>query len=166
VHHPFYPDKTAKFKSFEEYNQQISIQVLEDFFVVYERYIGNYIELGDNWCTFTEKFKDLFTENSLLIERSYDDPSITSVDQCLYDICMTVDKSCSLDNVTTIRGGKFAVYRFEGLIQDIFSSFQGIFNIWMPRSGYEMDERYGFDIYREVDGETMYAVMDLCLPIK
>ncbi len=164
--HPFYPDKLARFQSFEEYNKRILIKELDDFLVVYERHIGNYIELGKNWYDFTEKYKEYLKEDTLLIEKSYHDPSITNVDQCLYDICMTVDKSCSLENVTTIQGGKFAVYRFNGLIQDIFVAFQGIFNIWLAYSGYEMDERYGLGIYRMVDRENMHVVMDLCIPIK
>ncbi|MBP6491688.1 MAG: AraC family transcriptional regulator [Clostridia bacterium] len=166
VTHPYYPDKIARFKTFEEYNKDIVIQELNDFTVIYERHIGNYIELGKNWCEFTEKYQQYMRDDTLLIERSYDDPSITNVEQCLYDICMTVDKECSLDNVTTIQGGKFAVCRFEGYIQEIFGAFQGIFNIWLPNSGYEMDERYGLDIYRAVDGETMRVVMDLCIPVK
>lgn len=166
VPHPFYPDKLARFQSFQEYNEHILIQELDDFVVIYERHIGNYIELGKNWYDFTEKYKEYLNEETLLIEKSYHDPSITNVDQCLYDICMTVDKNCSLDNVTTIQGGKFAVYRFDGLIQDIFVAFQGIFNIWLTYSGYEMDERYGLDIYRTVDRENMHVVMDLCIPIK
>jgi len=166
VPHPFYPDKIARFQSFEEYNKHILIQELDDFVVIYERHIGNYIELGNNWYDFTEKYKEYLKEDTLLIEKSYHDPTITNVDQCLYDICMTVDKNCSLDNVTTIQGGKFAVYRFDGLIQDIFVAFQGIFNIWLAYSGYEMDERYGLDIYRTVDREKMHVVMDLCIPIK
>lgn len=164
--HPFFCDQLAKFQSFEEYDQQITIQQLNDFVVIYERHIGNYIELGKNWCDFIEKYKDYFMEDTLLIERSYDDPSITSVEQCIYDICMTTHTSCSLDNVTTIQGGKYAVYRFDGLIQEIFVAFQGIFNIWLPQSGYEMDERYGLDIYRAVDCENMHVVMDLCIPIQ
>ncbi len=164
--HPFYMDKLAKFKSFEEYDKQIIIKKLDDFVVIHERHIGNYIELGKNWCEFTEKYKDYFKEDTLLIERFYDDPSITSVEQCLYDICMTVDKNCSLDDVMTIQGGKFAVYRFDGLIQDIFVVFQGVFSIWLAHSGYEMDERYGLDIYRNIDRENMHVVMDLCIPIK
>lgn len=166
VSHPFYQDKLAKFQSFEEYDQRILIQELDDFVVVYERYIGNYIELGKNWYDFTEKYKNYFKEDTLLIERFYDDPCITSLDQCLYDICMTVDKNCSLDNVTTIQGGKFALCRFDGFIQDIFTVFQGVFNIWLPDSGYEMDERYGLDIYRTIDWKNMHVAMDLCIPIK
>jgi len=79
---------------------------------------------------------------------------------------MTVDQSCSLDNITTIPGGKYAVYRFEGLIEEIFGAFQGIFTVWLPKSGYEMDERYGLEIYRAVDEYNRYVVMDLCIPIR
>jgi AraC-type DNA-binding domain-containing proteins len=166
VPHPFYSNKLARFQSFTEYDQHILIQELDDFVVIYERHIGNYIELGENWYEFTEKYKDYFKEDTVLIERFYDDPSITSVDQCLYDLCMTVDKNCSLDNVTTIQGGKFAVYRFDGLIEDIFAVFQGIFSTWLAYSGYEMAERYGLDIYRAIDRENKHVVMDLCIPIK
>ncbi|GMQ62088.1 GyrI-like domain-containing protein [Vallitalea sp. AN17-2] len=163
---PFCSEKIAWFQSFEEYAQQITIMELDDFVVIHERHIGNYIELGKNWCKFKEKYKDYFKEDTLLIERFYDDPSITSVEQCLYDICMTVDNNCSLDNVITIKGGKFAVYRFDGLVQDIFAVFQGVFNIWLADSGYEMDKRYGLDIYRDIDTQNKHVVVDLCIPIK
>jgi len=164
--HPFYPNNLARFQSFEEYDQQITIKELPDFVVIYERHIGNYIELDKNWREFTEKYKDYFREDTLLIERFYDDPAITRVEQCLYDICMTVDENCSMDNVITIPGGKFVIYRFDGLIKDIFIAFQGVFNIWLADSGYEMDERYGLDIYRDIDRAHMHVVMDLCIPIK
>ena len=163
---PFYPDEITRFQSFKDYNEKIQIKELEDFFVIYERHIGNYIEIGNNWCKFIEKYKDYFTEDTLLIERFYDDPTVTHVGQCLYDICMTVDKSCTLDNITTIYGGKFAVYKFNGLIQEIFAALQGVFMIWLPESGYEMEQRYGLDIYQNIDAESLYVALDLCIPIK
>jgi AraC family transcriptional regulator len=166
VQHPFVQEHVSRFKAFKEYDELVTIQEFEDFLVIYERYIGNYTELEGNWAKFTEKYRDYFTEATLLIERSYDDPSITSVDQCLYDICMTVEGGCPLDNVMTIHGGKYAVYRFDGVVNDIFSAFQGLFNVWLPGSKYEMDERYGLDIYRAVDCDTYHVVMDLCIPIK
>lgn len=134
VLHPFYPDKPAPLQSFEEYNRRIKIQELNDFTVIYERHIGNYRELGKNWCDFTAKYKEYVKEDTLLIERSYDDPSITNVEQCLYDICMTVEKDCPLDKVMTIQGGKFAVYRYDGPIQGIFHAFQGLFTVWLGAS--------------------------------
>lgn len=164
--HPFYPDMHAGFQSFEEYEKQIRIEEMDEFEVICERHIGNYIELGKNWIGFLERYKDYFKEDTLLIERSYNDPSITSVDQCVYDICMTVDKNCSMDHVTSIQRHKYAVYRFDGLVQDIFGAFLGIFNIWLPNSRYEMNERYCLGIYRTLDIENIQVVMDLCIPIK
>jgi AraC family transcriptional regulator len=166
VQHPFVQEHITRFQSFREYDEKITIQKFEDFTVIYERYIGNYTELEANWAGFTEKYKDYFTDEALLIERSYDDPAITSIGQCLYDICMTVGEGCPLENVMNIHGGKFAVYRFDGFVEDIFAAFQGIFNVWLPASKYEMDQRYGLDIYRAVDCDTHHVVMDLCVPVK
>ena len=163
--HPFILDKLAEFQSFEEYNQWIQITELDDFVVIYERYLGNYLDLGKNFCEFTEKYKNYLKEDTLLIDRFFDDPSITNVSQCLYDICMTVDENCLLENVMTIQGGKFAVYRFDGLIPDIYEVLQGIFNIWLPNSRYEMDERYGLDIYRQRNRDNRHIIMDLCIPV-
>lgn len=166
VPNPFGEEELIRFQSFEEYNKHVIIQEMSDFVVMYERHIGNYIEIGEKWRDFIEKYKDYFKDDTLLIERSYDDPSVASVNQCVYDLCMTVDANCSSDNVTTIQGGKFAVYRFDGKVNDIFCAFQGLFNVWLADSGYEMDERYGLDIYRSISWENMTVSMDLCIPIK
>jgi len=164
--HPYISDHLAKFQSFEEYNQKIEIRELADFWVIYERYLGNYLDLGEQWLTFVAKYQAYVNCDALLIERFYDDPSITKVSQCLYDLCMTVDANLRLENTTSIEGGIFAVYRFDGLIKNIYESLQGIFNIWLPNSGYKMDERYGLDIYRKIDRENSHVIMDLCIPIK
>lgn len=164
--HPYISDHLAKFQSFEEYNQKIEIRELADFWVIYERYLGNYLDLGEQWLIFVAKYQAYVNCDALLIERFYDDPSITKVSQCLYDLCMTVDANLRLENTTSIEGGIFAVYRFDGLIKNIYESLQGIFNIWLPNSGYKMDERYGLDIYRKIDRENSHVIMDLCIPIK
>lgn len=164
--HPYDWQESVRFLSFAEYDQHIKIQEFDDFVVIFERHIGNYQELAANWAAFAAKYRGFFADDTLLIERSYDDPSITQIDQCLYDLCMTVDPACPLDNVMTISGGKFAVFRFEGAVKDIFGAFQGIFNIWLPGSSYKLDERYGLDIYRSVDCENLHVVMDLCVPVQ
>ena len=64
-----------------------------------------------------------------------------------------------------IQGGRWAVYHFDGEIKDIFETLQGIFNVWLPRSGYRMAQRYGLNIYRYIDREKHRVRMDLCIPI-
>lgn len=163
---PFYSKGLSGFDTFDGYNGKIKTQELEDVMVIYERVIGNYIELKEKWFQFMDKYRDYIKADTLFIERFYDDPAITNLDSCLYDICMTTDEFLTLDNMTSIKGGKFAVYRFEGKIQDIFCAVQGIFSVWMPESGYEMDERYGLNIYRKIDRNNEYVVMDIFIPIK
>lgn len=80
------------------------------------------------------------------MERSYDDPSITDLSQCIYDMCIKVEESCNLDNTTIIKGRKFAVYPFKGLVTEIYSVIQGVIHQWLPHSDYEIDEKYMLNI--------------------
>ncbi len=164
--HPFYPDTVNEIISFEECNKKITIEFIEDQFVIYERRIGNYQNLGHEWSEFLEKYKEYLADKTLLIETTFDDVSITNVNSCLYDICMSVDKDCALKNTYTIQGGKFAVYHFKGFSQQIYSAYQNIFNVWLPKSKHKLDKRYGFNCYREIECETMYMVLDLYIPIE
>lgn len=164
--HPFYPNTVNDMESFEECNKKISIEYMEDLYVIYERRIGNYQNLGKNWAEFLEKYKEYLTEKTLLLESTFDDASITDVNNCLYDICMSVDKSCTLNNTNTIQGGKFAVYHFKGFPQQIYTAYQNMFNVWFPNSKYRIDKRYGFDCYREINCDTMDMVIDIYIPIE
>lgn len=164
--HPFYPNTVNEIESFEECNKKVSIEYMEDQFVIYERRIGSYQNLGQDWAEFLEKYKEYLTDKTLLLESTFDDVSITDVNSCLYDICMSLDKSCTLKNTYTIKGGKFAVYHFKGFQQQIYAAYQNMFNVWFPKSNYRIDKRYGFDCYREIDCETKYMVLDIYFPIE
>lgn len=167
VLNPFNPEKIAFFETYEDYAARIKIEEIADVRVIYERTIGDYYELKEKWIRFMETYKDYFNTDTVLIERFYDDPSIASPNNCICDLCISADKEIYVsDNVTTIKGGRFATYRFEGRIADIFCTLQGIFRVWLPKSGYEMDERYGLNIYRKINLNDDFVVMDLCIPIK
>jgi AraC family transcriptional regulator len=163
---PFYPEGHSDFDTYDVYDHKIKLQEIPDYLVIYERLIGNYIDLKEEWFAFLDKYKNYMKADSLLLERFYNDPAITNLDSCICDICITTDEFCKLDHVTLVKGGRFATYQFEGEIQDIFCTIQGIFSIWLPSSGYEMDKRYGLNIYREIDREKERVIMDLCIPIK
>lgn len=157
---------TIGLEPFEVCNQKISIEILEDYPIIYQRYKGNYGDLSVHWGEFQEKYKNYITESTLFIERTYDDPSITHINECLYELCMTAPKDCNLENIYMLKGGKFAVYHFKGLVKEIYASYQSIFNVWLPQSNCKIDDRYAFEIYRKVDCDSMYMEIDLCTPIK
>lgn len=162
---PFTPERIVHFKTAEEYADKIEIQELNDFFVIYERFIGNYVDIEKQWYQFLDKYKALFNENTILLERFFNDPAITSSSQCICDICMTVGQDCNLANVMWIKGGKWIVYHFDGAIKDIFETLQGIFSVWFPGSGYSMAQRYGLNIYHHINRDNHSVIMDLCIPI-
>lgn len=164
--HPVFNYSNIRLQTFDECNDRISIETLDDFYVIYERRIGNYGDLSANWEAFQNKYKEYITDKTLFIERTFDDPSITDIDECLYDICMSIDINCSLENTYTIEGGKFAIYHFKGYMQEIYSAYQSIFNVWIWQSGYCIDERYSFEIYRKVYCSSKYMEIDICIPIK
>lgn len=162
---PFPPERVAHFKTAEEYAAQIKIQELDDMFLLYERFIGDYIDLEKNWYQFLDKYTALLSEKTILVERFFNDPVITAPAQCICDICMTVAHDCDLSNVMRVCGGKWMIYRFDGEIRNIFETLQGIFNVWLPQSGYKMTRRYGLNIYRYIDRAHHSVVMDLCIPV-
>ena len=163
---PFTPERVVHFKTAEEYGAKIKIKELDDFFVLYERFIGNYVDIEKNWYLFLDKYEAFLHEQTLLIERFFNDPAITSSSQCICDICMTVSQDCGLENVMWLKGGKWIVYQFDGEIKDIFETLQGIFSVWLPKSGYSMTQRHGLNIYHSIDRDNHRVVMDLCIPIE
>ena len=166
MQNPFHPDQTTVFDTFEAYDRSITVIESEGYTVFYERFIGNYYELKERWPRFIAEHKDFIHEKTLLLERYYDDPSITSLERCICDLCMTLDRPLESGSTTSIKAAKFAVHRFEGKIEDIFGRVQGLYRIWLPDSGFEMTERYGLNIYRGIDLENGTVVMDICIPIK
>lgn len=162
---PFTPERIVNFKTAEEYAAHIEIQELDDFFVAYERFIGNYVDIEKHWYQFLDKYSSFMSEKTILLERFFNDPTITNLSQCICDICMTVEQDCGLDNVMWISGGKWIVYHFSGEIKNIFEILQGVFSVWLPESGYSMAQRYGLNIYHHIDRDNHSVVMDLCIPI-
>ena len=68
----------------------ITVENLDSFTVIYERKKGNYHELPQEWCRFIEKYEHLATEETLYMECTIDDPTITDEDHCMYDLCQTI----------------------------------------------------------------------------
>lgn len=165
--HPFFHHEWWQMESFEACNGKVLIKEIPDHRVIYERRFGSYENLSRDWDGFIGRYGEHVTEGTKFIERTYDDPAVTSLENCMYDICMSVDENCRLENTTVIRGGKCAVYRFKGPAKFIYAAYQTIFLVWFPKTSYEMDAgRSLFDIYYLVDCDTGYMELDICVPVR
>ena len=152
----------------ESMEKNITIETLPDMFVIYERKKGNYKNMPSQWCSFIEKYSYLKTDDTLYIECTLDDPSITDEDNCLYEICQTVDKTDRrISNLSTTKftGGKYAVYHYKGWPEFLYMVYQEVFCRWLKKTGYEIDSRPIIDIYKLVRDDG-YMEIDICFPLK
>lgn len=163
---PFYPERTDIFATYDAYQAKVRIDELPELTVLYERMIGDYSEIKETWLKLINGYSRYLHAGTWMIEKFYDDPSLASHGSCICDLCIPVGWDCELPNVAAIKGGTVAVYPFEEKIADIFCAVQGFFSVWLPNSGYEMAERYGLNIYRKIDLNSDFVVMDVCIPIK
>lgn len=166
MEHPFFHHEHWRVESFGECNRKITIKQIPDINVIYERSFGSYEQLSREWCRFIEQYRAYLTEKTRFIERTYDDPAVADSENCLYDLCMSVDKHCLLENTTTLQGGRCAVYHFHDHMKYIYAAYQTLFLVWLPGTAYALDSsRSLFDIYYAVDSSSMTVEMDICLPI-
>lgn len=113
------------------------------------------------------KYREYVTENTVFLERTYEDPAVTREENCLSDVCMTVGEDCPLENTAVIHGGKCAVYGFKGSMKHIYAAYQTIFLVWLPQTGYTVDGRRSlFDVYHRVEEDGEYMELDICVPVK
>ncbi len=165
--HPFFHQEEWQVGSFEECGSRITREVLPDYYVIYERRFGSYEGISRAWHEFLGKYGEYIAEDTKLLERTYDDPAVTASENCLFDLCMSVEADCPLENTALIRGGACVVYHFKGHAKHIYAAYQTIFLVWLPRTDYELDTgRSLFDVYHRVDSDTMYMELDICVPVK
>ena len=143
----------------------VRYEIKPDYEVMYERSIGNYDELKTHWCMFMDRYKDEMDEDTIFFERTFDDPTITDKNHCIYDICMTSKNIRAYENTSVLQGGKFLIYPYKGYLKDIITEHQQLIGIWFPAKNLELDERYAYDRYYFVR-EDGYMEFDICIPIK
>lgn len=163
---PVFRNTQTELLTWQECSEKISVEMFEDCTVIFERYKGSYGDLSVHWGAFLDKYKEYITERTRILERSYDDPAITLPDKCLCDICIDAPAGCTLENICTIKGGRFAVYHFSGPVEHIYSAYQNLFSVWLPQSKYKIDDSYGFEIYKKTDCGSMHMDIDICIPVK
>lgn len=169
-----YKEERAVSNDFSTLNIRfIGIEELPDTFVLYKKITTGY-------CTelipkiFDELYR-LALAHDFMIKQfvgiGYDDPDYTPANRCKYDACIVVNKDEIPKNIPCntkkIKGGKFAVFNFEGYKNDISTAWDYIFREWLLNSNYIPADRPHLEMYLHSEQyESGFYNVNLCLPIK
>jgi AraC family transcriptional regulator len=153
-----------------------SVVTLPDYHVACMRSVGPYgpTQIPALWSKLFgwAQARGLVTPDAVSLGISYDDPNVTPPEKCRYDACIVVPSDPSPDPEITVKvvpGGKYAVSKYEGTADEIGKAWGQILSIWLPSSGYQMDNRDCFELYRGafyLDQAKGIFECEICVPVK
>ena len=157
----------------EEMKMDISIVDLDPMDVMSLRHIGPYEQVGQaferlvGWA----KQSQLWSDHSKVLGLSYDDPETTPSHQLRYDACVQLaTHPAPTGEFQPIRvdGGRFAMFRHIGPYSGIGDAFRHVFGVWLPQSGYEVDDRPCLEMYPNDPADTPPAelITEIYVPLK
>ncbi len=121
------------------------INTLEDKDCIYLTLKGAYEKLDypAAWTTLWQVVKEqkLFTAGIEHLGQAFDDPNVTEENQIRYDACLVVHKEAKPSgNVGTkvLKGGKFAIFHYQGSYSNLGAVYDYIFNTWLMESDHEL----------------------------
>ncbi len=100
------------------------------------------------------------------IEVYYDNPAITSLDQCYYVACIEPKDTKTPINASLpkshIRGGTYAVFAMDGDYDDILRLIQWAYQHWLPSRGFSTATASSYCIFEEnnnLDNQKRYKCL-------
>jgi AraC family transcriptional regulator len=105
-----------------------------------------------------------------LIGLAHDDPEVTPLAQCNYDVAVTVPRGAAVPeefSLRTIPAGPFAVCRCTGDIHAVDRAWNFLFKAWLPRSRWQPANFPALEIFAAWPREPQTAAWDLwcCVPL-
>ncbi|WP_034045059.1 AraC family transcriptional regulator [Wocania ichthyoenteri] len=143
-------NKLFNFKKSNIMNATLSIkkpkiQDIEDKQCLYYRMQGAYqtLDYMGAWKKLWEQVKaqKLFTKGIQHFGLPYDDPKVTDEDKIRYDACLIIHKDAKPIGdigVKILKGGKFAVFLYQGSYKYFADVYNYIFNEWFLNTDYEL----------------------------
>lgn len=160
----------------ELYNRRrklnVRIEDISQYRIAYMRQIGPY---GLSNIQLMQKLKkwaisrDLLNESSIILGIAHDNPELTAPGKCRYDCGIVLSGSYELEseiNETILPGGKYAVFAVEHSIEAIAKLWKEIFSVWLPDSGYVMDNKPTFERYQGTEIGIEPDTCEICIPVK
>ena len=160
------PPDTEKYQS-----MNVSIQSRPSFTIAYLRFVEAYDTEATKKAI--QKVVDILTRHHLdyssIAGIVWDNPEITNVEKCRYDIGMIIepgDPVPDIFNIQQISGGDYAVYRCEVSDNNLEQPWDD-FVAWLLYSGYLPSLEPGYEVFHHYDLKNLNVpwLMDICLPV-
>jgi AraC family transcriptional regulator len=149
-----------------------NIVSMETFWVVGLEYVGPVTFQGDLWDQFIPRMKEIknATGKGVSYGVCYATPDMCQEGEVSYMASLPVTKAEDVPDGMVARkvdGGNFAVITHKGAISKISDTIDFVYNSWLPKSGYEVDDRADLELYdNRFMGEDDASEFDLLIPIK
>jgi AraC family transcriptional regulator len=164
-------EKPTHFKSLPV---KVKIMEMSEMTVAYCRHTGKYNEVSKayeklfKWAVPRDLYHPLHTR---VITLYHDDPKITDEEKIRQSVCITIDKNVKTEGEIgkmKIKGGKYALFRFEVFMEEFHDAWNTVMVDWLPESGYQCDDRYPYEMYYRSPKEHPEGKFefDICLPVK
>ena len=92
-------------------------------------------------------------------------------EKCRYDACIVLSDDYELENTIneiTLSGGEYAIFPVEHTSEALGKIWNEIFPVWLPNSGYQIDDRQIFERYKGagIDITIELNACEICIPVK
>ncbi|GGI57817.1 AraC family transcriptional regulator [Winogradskyella haliclonae] len=87
------------------------------------------------------KAQKLFTKGIQMLGLPHDDPNVTEPNKTRYDACLIIHKDAKPNGdvgLKTLKGGKFAMFLYQGSYKYFAEVYDFMFNDWLLQTDYEL----------------------------
>lgn len=171
-------DSIATFQQEKKSNEEhplVEVKTIEPITVAFARHIGSYKDVFQSWVKLIGGvgMDHVVSENTVKIGIPYDTAETTPENKIRYDACVTIDEIKNFKpkghiGIQTLHGGKYAIITHHGPIDTIESTYQILFAVWLPQSGFEPADHPNFMLHRKMPFVTPEKILetDIYLPLK
>jgi AraC family transcriptional regulator len=165
-------------KNGQKLKTEIEVKDIPEMHVAYVRHIGPYAKdeklferLMNKLCAWAGPRGLLERPDARILAVYHDNPDITDEKNLRTDMCITVPPDTRVDGEigkSVIPGGKYAVAHFELNSDQYGDAWSTIYGGWLPESGYQPDDRPGFELYlnNPEDHPEHKCVVDIYVAVK
>jgi AraC family transcriptional regulator len=147
----------VEMKNGQNLKTEIEVKDIPEMHLAYVRHIGPYAKneklfegLMNKLCAWAGPRGLLERPDAKILAVYHDNPDITDEKNLRTDMCITVPPDTKVDGEigkSVIPAGKYAVAHFELDPDQYADAWSTIYGGWLPESGYQPDDRPGFELY-------------------